>query len=519
MSRLSPPLRMSPLPTTLRALLTMAAIGSLTTVAAAQESELSKSISSGWKSVVKQTQKAAKTVSKAADDALTPDKPKRKKSAKRKGGADKAVTAEGEASSDTAKPDAAKTSGRTSRDKAAAKSAPPSQPADARATEDEGPPVPLYREAAPAGSAGGSPAAGKTIPAKADAAARRLPPPPAVPSSAGNRNFGAGWSATSIDGDGKEIPQVDITPATAGKGNSAEPRDKPLPITMIPPKAGDATAPADTWSKEDIASAKANCDAILQNVAAVTVPEAPVREGACGAPAPVRLISIGKNPEIKLSPQPLVTCELVAGLAQWMQNDIQPLAKKHLGGSVIKIETMSDYSCRMAYGRKGNKLSEHGRANALDIRGFITAKGDAANVLEAWGKTQRDLVAEAAKIAAEKAAATQAAEAAAAAGAQSAVAEVADKGGDGATLAQRPQPAMASLGAIGLKPALHSKAEKAAAAIVPEAPHSKKAQFLRDAHTAACRIFGTSLGPESNEAHRNHFHVDMATRKRTKICE
>ena len=43
--------------------------------------------------------------------------------------------------------------------------------------------------------------------------------------------------------------------------------------------------------------------------------------------------------------------------------------------------------------------------------------------------------------------------------------------------------------------------------------------FLRDAHDAACRIFGTTLGPEANDAHRNHFHVDMAERKVKKICD
>ena len=46
-------------------------------------------------------------------------------------------------------------------------------------------------------------------------------------------------------------------------------------------------------------------------------------------------------------------------------------------------------------------------------------------------------------------------------------------------------------------------------------------QFLHLAHVAACRIFGTTLGPEANAAHRNHFHVDMAERKSadTKICD
>ena len=50
-------------------------------------------------------------------------------------------------------------------------------------------------------------------------------------------------------------------------------------------------------------------------------------------------------------------------------------------------------------------------------------------------------------------------------------------------------------------------------------PSAAKTEFLRAVHAAACRIFGTVLGPEANAAHRNHFHVDMAERKFKNICE
>lgn len=33
--------------------------------------------------------------------------------------------------------------------------------------------------------------------------------------------------------------------------------------------------------------------------------------------------------------------------------------------------------------------------------------------------------------------------------------------------------------------------------------------FLRQVHEGGCRVFGTTLGPEYNAAHRDHFHVDM----------
>lgn len=35
-----------------------------------------------------------------------------------------------------------------------------------------------------------------------------------------------------------------------------------------------------------------------------------------------------------------------------------------------------------------------------------------------------------------------------------------------------------------------------------------EAQFLRDIHASACSYFRVALGPEYNESHKNHFHLD-----------
>jgi hypothetical protein len=43
--------------------------------------------------------------------------------------------------------------------------------------------------------------------------------------------------------------------------------------------------------------------------------------------------------------------------------------------------------------------------------------------------------------------------------------------------------------------------------------------FLRRLHKGACGPFTTVLGPEANEAHRNHFHFDLAERQRRAFCE
>jgi hypothetical protein len=330
----------------------------------------------------------------------------------------------------------------------------------------------------------------------------------------------------------------------AGQGNTApdkppeSPEEKPVEKSPEPP------VPTE-WLPAEILAEEAKCKALLATADVLAIPEPPFRSGPCGAPAPVRVISVGKDPEVALDPPPLLTCAMAASLALWIKKDLQPLAQKHLGERVIKIATMSDYSCRAAYGRKGNRLSEHGRANALDIRGFTTAKGKFSSVLTDWGMTQRDVARAiaAAKAAAEKAEKERAeAEAAAAAKIDPNVSKVpvtgsAPKDPTRESLADRsvvegtekPSPekatppskpesdiAPASLGA----PKPVKSTAVAPEPIIGPQPLSKSGTFLREAHASACRVFGTTLGPEANEAHRNHFHLDMAERKdELKICD
>lgn len=336
--------------------------------------------------------------------------------------------------------------------------------------------------------------------------------------------------------------------------NKTDAKGEPATTAAEPAKAEPVKKPnPDEWPAEDVELARARCTQLLKGLDVVVVPEPPMRKGDCGAHAPVRLISIGKNPEVSLSPPAVVSCDMVVALHQWITEDIQPLAKRHLGAEVIKMESMSDYSCRMAYGRVGNKLSEHGKANALDIRGFMTRKGKIAEVLAGWGPNRRDIAREivATKLAAEKAAAAKAAaEKAAAEAAAQAEAVAAGKSIPRATLveglpkdAEKTNPlakqAALHLGGPEAEPGARADAKNkksadkkkrkqrrgepdpAIQAAMPAErapPRDNTARFLYAAHDSACRIFGTTLGPEANEAHRNHFHVDMAPRKFKKIC-
>ena len=322
------------------------------------------------------------------------------------------------------------------------------------------------------------------------------------------------------------------------------------PGQMIAPS--DLTPPSDTnkWAPSEVTRELARCAQLFRGLDIVAKPLDPVKDHECGTPAPVELISVGRSPQVSFSPPVTVTCDLAAAMHRWVKGDLQPLARRHLGSEIIRIDTMSSYSCRTAYGRKHTRLSEHGRANAIDIRAFMTAKGGASEVLADWGLTGREIAAQVAAAKKNEAVnpvarapmavpASPAATATASAARQPNAPSVVSTGSIAAPpvgiALVRPSISIGDRdgGSIGLGlPGAHDSALGLATGIGspsrlggPKANEASpmlatgKTDFLRGAHASACRIFGTVLGPEANTAHRNHFHVDMADRKLKAICE
>jgi hypothetical protein len=335
---------------------------------------------------------------------------------------------------------------------------------------------------------------------------------------------------------------------------AAEPQRQTVPTPPIPERKPAQTSPSggagsasyverEVWTPSAVAEAKARCAAVLKGLDVTVIPEEPVKDGACGAAAPVTLLRLGKSPEVVLSPPAMVSCDMVAQLDKWIRNDVQPLARKLLGAPVVKIETMSSYSCRNAYGRIKTKLSEHGRANALDIGGFFTANAEGARVLASWGPTAREIQAQAAAEAARQKTVADRAAAERAATAQPATPVAVEPETSGATnadwtvtIATQIKGMLGfSAGQTGASPVEPdtvlgltassrlggpgSHAQAAPTLSPGPDPEARRSQFLRQAHAAACKYFGTVLGPEANEAHENHLHVDLAERQRSNFCE
>ena len=81
-------------------------------------------------------------------------------------------------------------------------------------------------------------------------------------------------------------------------------------VPTAPPPSDSVSA----WSKDEIDTARARCNVLLSGLKAVTRPVEAMRDGECGTPAPVEVISIGSHPQVTFSTPVVMTCDLVAGL-------------------------------------------------------------------------------------------------------------------------------------------------------------------------------------------------------------
>jgi hypothetical protein len=103
-------------------------------------------------------------------------------------------------------------------------------------------------------------------------------------------------------------------------------------------------------------------------------------DNGCSAVGAVQLLDIG-TPVTNLG---AMTCSLAHAFELWVREAVQPAARERLGSRVVRIESFGTYSCRPVNGQAGARLSEHGRANAVDIGAFILADGRRITVLDGW---------------------------------------------------------------------------------------------------------------------------------------
>jgi hypothetical protein len=98
--------------------------------------------------------------------------------------------------------------------------------------------------------------------------------------------------------------------------------------------------------------------------------------GECTASDVVTLdaVLLADKSRVALSPPATLRCPMAEAVAQWMINDVAP-AIAASGASLRSIETLDSFDCRPRNNVAGAPVSEHGRANALDVRALGVSGG------------------------------------------------------------------------------------------------------------------------------------------------
>ncbi len=120
-----------------------------------------------------------------------------------------------------------------------------------------------------------------------------------------------------------------------------------------------------------------------------------VGAGECGAVEAVQLdnVILTDHTKVSVAPPATLRCTMAEQVAIWLREDVAPLALKR-GAPLRGLDNFDSYECRGRNRARGATLSEHGRANALDVRGFKLANGELirltdVDVTKAWRESVR----------------------------------------------------------------------------------------------------------------------------------
>lgn len=118
------------------------------------------------------------------------------------------------------------------------------------------------------------------------------------------------------------------------------------------------------------------CDLQLAKIAVVHLLGKLMAPGGCGAPDAVLLerVVLPDRTKVAVEPPAILRCTMATAVARWVRDDVAP-ASKQLGSPLRALHQIDSYTCRTRDGIRGAKLSEHGRANALDVLAFKLADG------------------------------------------------------------------------------------------------------------------------------------------------
>ena len=161
---------------------------------------------------------------------------------------------------------------------------------------------------------------------------------------------------------------------TNGASTAASPH---IPVLLAEVVAALAPAPElHPVEPPEAAPGPSACAIRLSELAAFTSQPALTGPGGCGAVDVVKLeaVTMPDRSRVAVVPPAMIRCPMAEAVALWVRQEVGPTALE-LGAALASIDNFDSYSCRGRSRIAGAKLSEHGKANALDVRAIRLANG------------------------------------------------------------------------------------------------------------------------------------------------
>ena len=179
-----------------------------------------------------------------------------------------------------------------------------------------------------------------------------------------------------------EVPLPRPRPVEAPQQQIEEARGEPeiAPNIEAPAKPAEQATPATPAAPTPTPTAEPQVSACRQALTEeiAIAPSIPAMHGpgGCGGDDLVRLeaIVLPDKHRVAVTPPATLRCSMASSIADWVRSDIAPLTQK-LGSEITTLDNYDSYECRGFNRIPGAHLSEHGRANALDVRAFKLADG------------------------------------------------------------------------------------------------------------------------------------------------
>jgi hypothetical protein len=166
----------------------------------------------------------------------------------------------------------------------------------------------------------------------------------------------------------------DTAPVAMPQPDTVQRRIAPVPMEAFAAES-DPQAPRDTASSQP--AEPSACQIRLSDRIAVIEPLPSFGgPGDCGASDVVRLEAIIQpdKSRVAISPPATMRCTMAEALAVWVREDLTATAAQ-LGSAPRSLDNYASYDCRGRNRVAGARISQHGLANAIDVRGVHLTNG------------------------------------------------------------------------------------------------------------------------------------------------